>query len=71
MLSRLFSSALCLAALAALAKGTILQNGQAKITDYPDTLIDPSTYALETYDANATELSYKGRWDSQKISWWS
>ncbi|KAI8961821.1 SGNH hydrolase-type esterase domain-containing protein [Daldinia sp. FL1419] len=54
-----------------LAAGTILQNGQVRITDYPDTKIDVSSYDFKTYDANATELSYKGRWDSKKVSWWS
>ncbi|KAI1472530.1 SGNH hydrolase-type esterase domain-containing protein [Daldinia caldariorum] len=57
--------------LCALATGTILQNGQVRITDYPDTKIDISSYDFRTYDANVTELSYKGRWDSNKVSWWS
>ncbi|OTB15330.1 hypothetical protein K445DRAFT_318164 [Daldinia sp. EC12] len=57
--------------LCALAAGTILQNGQVRITDYPDTKIDISSYDFRTYDENATELSYKGRWDSKKVSWWS
>ncbi|KAI1079708.1 SGNH hydrolase-type esterase domain-containing protein [Whalleya microplaca] len=54
-----------------LARGTILQNGQVRTTDYPNTTIDVSAYDFQTYDANATELSYKGRWDSKKVSWWS
>ncbi|KAI1391960.1 SGNH hydrolase-type esterase domain-containing protein [Hypoxylon trugodes] len=54
-----------------LAVGTILQNGQVRITNYPDTKINISSYDFRTYDADATELSYKGRWDSKKISWWS
>lgn len=57
--------------LCALATGTILQNGQVRITNYPDTKIDVSSYEFKTYDADATELSYKGRWDSKKVSWWS
>ncbi|KAI1851153.1 hypothetical protein JX265_013271 [Neoarthrinium moseri] len=57
--------------LLAVVTGTILQNGQVRITNFPDTKIDLSSYMLETYDANATEVSYKGRWDSKKISWWS
>ncbi|KAI1761128.1 SGNH hydrolase-type esterase domain-containing protein [Hypoxylon sp. FL1150] len=57
--------------LCALASGTILQNGQARVTDYPDTKVDASTYDLETYNADAAEISYKGRWDSKKVSWWS
>lgn len=57
--------------LAALAGATILQNGQVRTADFPDTKIDASAYTFATYEANATELSYKGRWDSKKISWWS
>lgn len=63
-----------LAGLCSFACGTILQNGQVRPTDYPNTAIasvsadDPS---WTTYPPNATELSYKGRWDHQHISWWS
>ncbi|KAJ9155552.1 Lipase, GDSL-like protein [Pleurostoma richardsiae] len=53
------------------ARGTILQNGQIRPTDYPDTSVDLSTYSLKTYASDAAELSYKGRWDSRKVSWWS
>jgi hypothetical protein len=49
---------------------TILQNGQIRPTDYPDTRIDPAEYAFNTYPPNATEVSYKGRWDSKYVSWW-
>ncbi|KAI1343372.1 SGNH hydrolase-type esterase domain-containing protein [Xylariaceae sp. FL0016] len=65
---RKIALALCLGSV---ATSTILQNGQVRITDYPDTKIDASTHDFQTYDANATELSYKGRWDSKKVSWWS
>lgn len=61
----------CLLGLCALARGTILQNGQVRTTNYPDTKIDVSSYDFQSYNANATELSYKGRWDSKKVSWWS
>ncbi|KAI1437032.1 Lipase, GDSL-like protein [Xylaria sp. CBS 124048] len=54
-----------------LVEGTILQNGQVRVSDFPNTEINPAAYAFTTYDANATELSYKGRWDSKKISYWS
>lgn len=60
--------------LRSLVSSTILQNGQVRPTNYPDTAIasvsadDPS---WTTYPPNATELSYKGRWDHQYISWWS
>lgn len=50
---------------------TILQNGQVKPTDYPDTKINASSYSFTTYPANATEISYQGRWDSKYVSWWS
>lgn len=49
---------------------TILQNGQERITDYPDTAIDPTTFSFNTYQPNASEISYKGRWDSNYISYW-
>ncbi|KAI1417412.1 Lipase, GDSL-like protein [Hypoxylon sp. FL1857] len=61
----------CLLGLCSLAAGTILQNGQVRVTNYPDTRINISSYDFQTYDANTTELSYKGRWDSKKVSWWS
>ncbi|KAH8662073.1 acetylxylan esterase [Xylariales sp. PMI_506] len=57
--------------LCAVVNGTILQNGQVRITNYPDTQIDPSAYQFNTYDADASEISYKGRWDSLKVSWWA
>ncbi len=50
---------------------TIIQNGQVKATTYPNTAIDVSAYAFHSYAANASELSYKGRWDSKKVSWWA
>jgi hypothetical protein len=56
---------------AGLASATILMNGQAKITNYPNTVIDASAHQFRTYKPDAKELSYKGRWDSKYISWWS
>jgi len=56
---------------AGLACATILQNGQARIVDYPNTVIDPSAYQFTSYAPNAPELSYKGRWDSKHVSWFS
>ncbi|RDW92509.1 hypothetical protein BP5796_01903 [Coleophoma crateriformis] len=61
----------CLLSLAVIADyvhATIWQNDQTRITDYPVTVINPSQYELQTYAPNATELSYKGRWDSKYIS---
>ncbi|CZR51673.1 related to GDSL-like lipase/acylhydrolase domain protein [Phialocephala subalpina] len=60
-----------LSSFAGLASSTILQNGQVRITDYPNTVLSASTAQFKTYPPNATELSYKGRWDSKYISWWS
>ncbi|KAI5921160.1 Lipase, GDSL-like protein [Camillea tinctor] len=54
-----------------LVKGSIYQNGQLRITNYPNTKVNRSTYDFQTYDADAAELSYKGRWDSNKVSFWS
>jgi hypothetical protein len=70
MMGLLFHSGVILA-FASAVFATILQNGQARITDYPDTIIDPTGYEFKTYHPSANELSYKGRWDSKYISWWS
>lgn len=53
-----------------LQERTILQNGQVRVTDYPNTQIDPSAYSFTTYQPNASEISYKGRWDADYVSWW-
>lgn len=57
--------------LGSIVEGTILQNGQVRETHFPNTKVDLAAYDLKTYDANAPELSYKGRWDSKKVSYWS
>jgi len=65
---------LAIAAFATLASATILQNGQVRPNNYPDTAISTiSNYnsSWTTYPPSAPELSYKGRWDHQYISWWS
>lgn len=51
------------------AAATILQNGQIREDPYPGqaakiTLDD----TWRNYDANASEIAYKGRWDSRHIS---
>ncbi|KAL2131612.1 hypothetical protein VTI74DRAFT_4796 [Chaetomium olivicolor] len=51
------------------ASANILQNGQVRVTNFPDTRIDPSAYSFTTYSADAAEISYKGRWDSKHVSW--
>jgi hypothetical protein len=53
------------------ATAAIMENGHLRETNYPDTRIDPSAYAFTDYPPEAKELSYKGRWDSKYISWWS
>jgi hypothetical protein len=53
---------------------TILQNGQVRPNNYPFTAIpsiSTSNTTWRTYPPSAPELSYKGRWDDQYISWWS
>ncbi|KAI0020678.1 SGNH hydrolase-type esterase domain-containing protein [Xylariomycetidae sp. FL0641] len=71
MSSMWFQSAVLIVWLLNSVRATILQNGQVRITDYPETKVDVSLYDFRTYDADAVELSYKGRWDSKKVSWWS
>ncbi|EMR80457.1 putative gdsl-like lipase acylhydrolase domain protein [Botrytis cinerea BcDW1] len=50
---------------------TIWQNDQVRITNYPDTKIDLDSSIFADYPPSAPELSYKGRWDSKYVSWWS
>jgi hypothetical protein len=53
---------------------TILQNGQVRPNNYTSTAIPTITTnntTWRTYPPSAPELSYKGRWDDQHISWWS
>ncbi|KAI0521086.1 Lipase, GDSL-like protein [Xylaria bambusicola] len=58
--------------LCGVVEATILQNGQVRESHFPDTRIsDLSVYHFNTYDADAAEISYKGRWDSNKVSYWS
>ena len=62
------------AALVSLSTSVILQNGQVRETDFLDTSvasIGSNSTGWKTYGPNATELSYKGRWDSKHISWWA
>lgn len=57
--------------LVSFVSSTILDNGHPRETNFLNTLIDPSEYSFTTYAADAPELSYKGRWDSKHISWWT
>lgn len=54
-----------------LTSAIILENGHARETNFPNTKIDPANYAFNTYAANASEISYKGRWDSKYVSYWT
>lgn len=55
-----------------LTLATILQNGQIKDDPYPG---QAPVIALDeswrNYGPDVPEIAYKGRWDSQHISWWS
>ncbi|KAK2040317.1 GDSL-like Lipase/Acylhydrolase [Colletotrichum somersetense] len=53
------------------ATATILENGRSRATHFADTKVDLAAGDYTTYDADAPEISYKGRWDSKKISWWA
>ncbi|GKT42623.1 uncharacterized protein ColSpa_02804 [Colletotrichum spaethianum] len=64
------SVAIVLACVSAVT-ATILENGRPRVTDFPNTEVDLAAGDYTTYDADATEISYKGRWDSKKISWWA
>ncbi|KAI8176489.1 hypothetical protein K4K54_008098 [Colletotrichum sp. SAR 10_86] len=50
---------------------TILENGRPRITNFPDTKENLADGQYEAYNADAEEISYKGRWDSKMISWWA
>ncbi|KAJ5140727.1 Esterase SGNH hydrolase-type subgroup [Penicillium atrosanguineum] len=54
------------------AAATILQNGQVREDPYPGQAprieLDDSWHS---YGADTEEISYKGRWDSNHVSWWS
>ncbi|KAH0284809.1 acetylxylan esterase [Aureobasidium namibiae CBS 147.97] len=54
-----------------LASATILQNGQVRDTVFANTSIASVNSNWTSYPPNTTEISYKGRWDTQHISWWS
>ncbi|KAK0729954.1 Lipase, GDSL-like protein [Lasiosphaeris hirsuta] len=58
-------------ALLSQASATILQNGQVRLTSFLNTQVNQSAYSFTTYSANASEISYQGRWDSKFVSWWS
>ncbi|KAF2872961.1 acetylxylan esterase [Massariosphaeria phaeospora] len=63
-----------LASFVSLSISTILQNGQIRQTNFLDTKVASiglNSTGWKTYGPNATELSYKGRWDSKFISWWA
>ncbi|RAK96932.1 SGNH/GDSL hydrolase family protein [Aspergillus ibericus CBS 121593] len=55
------------------ASATILQNGQAREDPYPGQApsISLEDGSWRSYGPDASEISYKGRWDSKYVSWWS
>ncbi|MCJ1288074.1 hypothetical protein MMC26_007427 [Xylographa opegraphella] len=65
-----------LLALVSVTVAEILQNGQLRANPYPGqvgtiAITASNSSEWKAYPPNATELSYKGRWDSKYISWWS
>ena len=64
-----------LASCVSLAYAAILQNGQLRENPYPGQApvlpLARNSSSWKSYSPNTTELSYKGRWDSKHISWWS
>lgn len=71
---KLFLVSSLVTSLVSLTTSTILQNGQVRETHFLDTKtasIGTNSTGWKTYGPNATELSYKGRWDSKHISWWA
>ena len=58
--------------LTACVRASILQNGQPRIEAYPNTTIKAINAATDlqwkTYQPNATQISYKGRWDAKYTS---
>lgn len=59
-----------------LVAASILQNGQLRSNPYPGQaaaviVSEDTNTTWKAYAPSAYELSYKGRWDSKHISWWS
>lgn len=51
------------------ASATIIQNGQVREHPYPGQAPNVSLDgSWKTYGPDATEISYKGRWDSNHVS---
>lgn len=71
------TTALLLTAVPSLAR--IWDNEQLRPPTWVDTKIDvdltdkraAAAAGWRTYSPNAKEISYKGRWDKQHISWWA
>ncbi|ESZ94800.1 Lipase, GDSL-like protein [Sclerotinia borealis F-4128] len=57
--------------LANVVNATIWQNNQVRVTNYPNTKIELAGYDFTGYSPSTPEISYKGRWDSKYVSWWS
>ncbi|KAK1142612.1 hypothetical protein N8T08_007416 [Aspergillus melleus] len=51
---------------------TILENGQPRLDPYPGQAPNISLdKSWKSYGPEASEIAYKGRWDSKYVSWWS
>ncbi|KAF2404454.1 acetylxylan esterase [Trichodelitschia bisporula] len=63
----------CILSVLTLVSSSIIQNGQERRVVFPDTKIASASQSSNwlTFPPNSSEISYKGRWDSQYISWWS
>ncbi|KAK5210864.1 hypothetical protein LTR47_001585 [Exophiala xenobiotica] len=55
------------------ASSAITENTQVRENPYPGqaTITTLNSNKWTTFPANASQISYKGRWDDQHISWWS
>ncbi|EWC46780.1 hypothetical protein DRE_04025 [Drechslerella stenobrocha 248] len=59
-----------------LSTATIIENGQVRLNPYPGQAtkiysIKSNDSAWRTYQRNAPEIGYKGRWCANYISWWA
>ncbi|KAL4945644.1 hypothetical protein BDV06DRAFT_184426 [Aspergillus oleicola] len=70
--ARLLLTAFLAWCLTASVSATIMENGQPRLDPWPGQVntIDLDS-SWRSYDADAPEIAYKGRWDSKHISWWS
>ncbi|KAI9044492.1 SGNH/GDSL hydrolase family protein [Aspergillus affinis] len=68
----LFSTLLFLLIHAFQVSSIILENGQPRLDPYPGQALNISLdESWKSYGPEASEIAYKGRWDSKYVSWWS